>query len=272
MVRTTQAQRSWILWGVSWALLSGCSARVENGENLDDAAAEIDETSAKEDGVARPRGRFEVSDFDSYEAMGTLLDYTYALELNDPSRVSAREFGANEEAARMIRREVSLKFTRSGSKRYIRLTDTNPTTSPPEVVRFEYSLEGDRLGLRRVNTSAWFYLVRVPDASEPLVEALHSFAADGALQEVGDTGDYMGALPFRVQLNVTYLHSIYGTENDYGVHAFDFAVYDPGIDTTRPAFELMVPVGRDIKYFFYTAEGQFIDRATLHGEEMRWGE
>lgn len=273
MVRTSHSCRSWArALAISVAFFSGCAVDVESGDTYDDSGVEVDDTAAKDDGAARPVGRFEVADFESCAEAGTQSGFTYALDLNDPSRTSAREFGVHDATAPLVRREVSVRFTRSGAKRYIRLTDTNAATSPEAVVRFQYRLDGDVLFVRRVNTEAWIALTRVASAEDGLRESLHAFAADGALQEVGDTGDFMGELPLRVQLNVNYLHSVHGSASEYGVHAFDFSVYDPAIDTTRQAFELMVPIGRDTQYFFYDGDGRFIDRALLHGDEMRWGE
>lgn len=190
---------------------TGCATDVGTEESVaDDDAAEVDETSLKEDSSIRPTGRFEVADFASLEDQGVRVGYTYGIDIRSDAGSGTRDYGVNEEQPTVIRREVAIRFTRSGSTRYIRLTESDAYGNET-VARFEYKLSRGILRLRPTRTSSWFTMSPVAEMDREIVDAMKTYYTEEG-EHVENAPLFQGRLPFQVQLEYDMVAVQYGED------------------------------------------------------------
>lgn len=248
---------------------SGCAAEVGDTEAVvDDSGAEVDETSVKEDSSVRPHGRFQVPEFEIYGGESDVrLGYTYALDVNDQG-AGTRDYGVPgpSDGAMVGRRDVTVKFTRSGSKRYIRLTDVNDSETP-NTVRFEYKMSRGSLRLRAENSSRWFTMEPGELAEASFIEDVKAYYTESQ-DDANDAPAFDGDLPFNVELSVDHINYIWGDDYPAVVREVSFTP-----SRGREQHFLMVCGDNDGggTRDFYTMDGLFIARGEYsESTEFRW--
>ncbi|MBK8171602.1 MAG: hypothetical protein IPK60_14810 [Sandaracinaceae bacterium] len=191
---------------------SGCTADVsETEEVIDDTGAEVDETSVKEDASVRPSGRFELAEFEAYGAgeLDVNLGYTYALEVYEGGW-GTRDYGVRgpSDGPQIARRDVQVKFTRSGTKRYIRLTDESNAENPVSV-RYEYKMSRGNLRLRAERSTRWYVLEHAEYADADVIDEVKTYYNENA-ESADESEVFEGELPFNVELNVGQINEVWG--------------------------------------------------------------
>lgn len=241
---------------------SGCVADVGDdveAEAIDDTGAEVDETSMKEDARVRPAGRFQVPEFEIYGGESDVgIGYTYGLEIYD-NGWGTRDYGVRGpiEGALVGRREVSVKFTRSGTKRYIRLTEST-TSENPTTVRYEYKMSRGNLRLRAENSTGWITLKPAEMADADLIDEVKTYYNEDQ-ETAEEASEFEGELPLNVELNVDQINHVWG--DDYP--AIVRQVYFENANGEERGF-LMVCEDNDGggTRDFYTKEGTLIARGS----------
>jgi len=250
---------------------SGCAAEVGDSEEvIDDSTPEVDETSVKEDSRVRPHGRFQVPEFEMYrEELDARLGYTYALEVFDHGR-GIRDYGVSDPDgnAQVGRRDVSVKFTRSGSKRYIRLTDS--TSDENEVtVRYEYKMSRGNLRLRAENSTRWFTMEpSEPEDAEYVEQVRELFAFNQDQVDESEEASEGLLLPFNVELEVDRINHVWGDDYPAVVHIVNTEVTGNWVLRLYVVYEDNDGGG---ERNFFTRDGVRIARATYsESSEFNW--
>src|SRR5688572_29914889 len=132
---------------LAFVLAMSVAACATDDITAEDLAADVEEDEAKSD-VTYPYGTFQALDEDAP------LD---TLTLNEDKTFEARQCGSNGICAGT---RGTFAFTRSGSTRYLRLTDPEENLSPS---RFAWKWSRSDLSLRAVNTTEWFRFEKEDD-------------------------------------------------------------------------------------------------------------
>lgn len=237
-------------------LSTGCTANVGEADALvDDNGAEVDETAVKEDSSVRPVGRFEFANFDSFEDQGVTVGYTYGLDIHEGA-FGTRDYGVNEEQPTVIRREARFRFTRSGSTRYLRATESDADGNETSV-RFEYKLVRGVLRLRAANATRWFSLNPVAASDGDFVDAVKNYYNE-ELETVENGSRFEGRLPFRVQLEYDMLGAIWDNDTGFEPWVMKFTFRDGQAGTTRRVFMIGEDNDGGGSRDFFDLEGNYL--------------